>query len=191
MRPPVAPVSSKSEQKPSYVPNSEDDLITVGVPLEQYKPRPSRSRSLKLNMEQSIDYSQRPERVAKKTRRTRTTGEVETTSSATTPEKVRQICDMGFTLLSTQRGNFLKTRALCTSLMVVALRQHNGDVTHTVNWLIANGIPAEDELVPPKSSKLRNSERLPYTPCDNNIHTKSYFYREEVKARRTHTEPHN
>jgi hypothetical protein len=106
MRPPVAPASGKTEQKPSSVPDSEDDLITMGVQLEQYKPRPSRSRSLKLNMEESIDYSQRPERVAKKTRRTRTTGEAETTSTATTPEKVRQICDMGFTLLSTQKGNF-------------------------------------------------------------------------------------
>ncbi|KAJ4353276.1 uncharacterized protein N0V89_005003 [Didymosphaeria variabile] len=135
--------SSNTKGKLSSVPESEDDLMTIGVPLEQYKARPSRSRSMKLSTEEPINYSQRPERVAKKTRRTRTYGEVETTSTATTPEKVRQICDMGFTPLTTKK----------------ALRQHNGDVTHTVDWLIANGVPAEDELPPPKSSKTKDKKK--------------------------------
>lgn len=114
-----ASASSKTEQKPSSVPSSEDDLVT-GVPLEQYKPRPSRSRSLKFNMDESIDYSRRPESVAKKTRRTRTMGEVDTTSTATTPEKVRQICDMGFTPMTTKKGNVsIKNTAWCTLLMVL------------------------------------------------------------------------
>ncbi|KAF2447644.1 hypothetical protein P171DRAFT_229058 [Karstenula rhodostoma CBS 690.94] len=139
----TASASSKTEQKPGSVPNSEDDLVTIGVPLEQYKPRPSRSRSLKLNLEEPIDYAKRPERVAKKTRRTRTTGEVDTASAATTPEKVRQICDMGFTPTTTKK----------------ALRQHNGDVTHTIDWLIATGISAEDELVPPKLPKPKNTKK--------------------------------
>ncbi|KAL1607852.1 hypothetical protein SLS60_002790 [Paraconiothyrium brasiliense] len=139
----AASPSSNTKGNLSSVPESEYDLTTIGVPLEQYKPRPSRSRSMKLSTDEPIDYSQRPERVAKKTRRTRTCGEVETTFTATTPEKVRQICDMGFTPSTTKK----------------ALRQHNGDVTHTVNWLIANGIPAEDELAPPKSSKTKDKKK--------------------------------
>ncbi|KAF9740844.1 hypothetical protein PMIN06_004744 [Paraphaeosphaeria minitans] len=135
-------VPENIEQKPASVPNSEDEIVPIDAPLEQYKPRPSRSRSLKFNMEGSIDYSQRPERVAKKTRRTRTTGEVDTTSTATTPEKVRQICDMGFTPLTTKK----------------ALRQHNGDVTHTIDWLIANGLPTEDKTVSVKPSKSKNTK---------------------------------
>lgn len=95
---------SNTKQRPGSVPNSEDDIPIMDVPLEQYKPRPSRSRSLKLDLEEPINYSQRPERVAKKTRRTRTTGDVDTTSTATTPEKVRQICDMGFTPSTTRKG---------------------------------------------------------------------------------------
>ena len=83
-------------------------MDAVGLPKEQYKPRPSRSRSLKLSGEESIDYSKRPEAVAKKSRRTRTSGEAETTSTATTPEKVKQICDMGFTPTTTKKGELLK-----------------------------------------------------------------------------------
>ncbi|KAJ4296712.1 hypothetical protein N0V90_006760 [Kalmusia sp. IMI 367209] len=134
---------SPNKAKQGHIPSSEDDPIAIDLPKEQYKPRPSRSRSLKLNIGDPIDYSVRPEKAAKKTRRTRTSGDVETGSTATTPEKVKQICDMGFTLMTTKK----------------ALRQHNGDVTHTVNWLIANAVAEEDELAPPRSSKPKNKRR--------------------------------
>ncbi|KAF1974969.1 hypothetical protein BU23DRAFT_566965 [Bimuria novae-zelandiae CBS 107.79] len=133
---PIVSPPDNIKQKLSAVPESEDDL-TIGLPTENYKPRPSRSRSLKLTGEDPIDHSKRPEASARKTRRTRTAGDVETASTATTPEKVQQICDMGFTPLSTKR----------------ALRQHNGDITQTVDWLIANGVAAGDELAPPMSFK--------------------------------------
>lgn len=51
--------------------------------------------------------------------------------SLSTPERVRQICEMGFT----------------PSTSATAMRINNGDVTQTVNWLITNGA-ADDELVP-------------------------------------------
>jgi hypothetical protein len=43
-------------------------------------------------------------------------------------------------------------------LSFTALRQHNGDVTHTVNWLIANGGTSEDELAPSKTSRPDSSK---------------------------------
>lgn len=44
-------------------PRSDDHLI--GLPKEQYKPRPSRSRSEKVTIEVPIDYSTRPEKSTK------------------------------------------------------------------------------------------------------------------------------
>jgi hypothetical protein len=117
------------------VPNSEDDLLAIGIPMEQYKPRPSRSRSLKVSHEEPVDYSVRPEKAAKMTKRRKTTSAAAATRSSaalnslSTPQKVRQICDMGFTPTSTGH----------------ALKQNNGDVTRTVDWLITNGM-GEDEL---------------------------------------------
>lgn len=84
--------------------NVDDDFLAAGVQEEQYKPRPSRSRSSILVGQELIDYSKRPEMSVRKARRTRTSGDVESVSSATTPEKVRQICDMGFTPTATRKG---------------------------------------------------------------------------------------
>ncbi|OAG12907.1 uncharacterized protein CC84DRAFT_1212393 [Paraphaeosphaeria sporulosa] len=148
-----------TEQKSASVPNSEDDIVPIGVSLERYRPRPSRSRSLKLNLEESIDYSQRPERFTKKTRRTRTTGEVDTTSSATTPEKVRQICDMGFTPLTTKK----------------ALRQHNGDVSHTIDWLIANGLSTEDNMGPEKPERSKNTRESKRVEDTHHVPTDMHY----------------
>ena len=47
-----------------------------------------------------------------------------------TPDRIRQICEMGFTPSTSAR----------------ALRKNNGDVTQTVDWLITNRI-ADDELL--------------------------------------------
>jgi hypothetical protein len=125
--------SQHQKSKANTVPNSEEDLAPIGVPAEQYKPRPSRSRSLKVSQEQSVDYSVRPEKANKNKRRKTTTAEATRSTvavdSITTPHKVRLICDMGFTPKSTGR----------------ALKQNNGDVTRTVEWLVSNGM-GEDEL---------------------------------------------
>ncbi|KAL5116775.1 hypothetical protein ACEQ8H_005387 [Pleosporales sp. CAS-2024a] len=116
------------------MPDSEDELAALDLPVEQYKPRPSRSRSLKLNTVEHVDYSIRPEKAAKGNKRRKTTDSPAKTPAPmaeyiTTPEKVRQICDMGFTPCSTGK----------------ALKQNNGDVMVTVDYLITNGLD-EDEL---------------------------------------------
>ncbi|KAH7085837.1 hypothetical protein BKA63DRAFT_432327 [Paraphoma chrysanthemicola] len=124
--------------------NSEDDLVAIDLPKEQYKPRPSRSRSLKTDIQDPIDYSVRPEVAAKSAKRRKTTTAVATTRSsvvvdvATTPQKVRQICEMGFTPTSTG----------------TALRKNNGDVTQTVGWLVNHGL-GEDELATHNTPKRR------------------------------------
>ncbi|GAB7346806.1 hypothetical protein MBLNU459_g1904t1 [Dothideomycetes sp. NU459] len=48
-----------------------DEIAAIGLPKEQYKPRPSRSRSAQIV--EDIDYSVRPEKAAR-VKRTRTTG---------------------------------------------------------------------------------------------------------------------
>ena len=124
------------------VPSSDDDLAAMGLPIEQYKPRPSRSRSLKVEMEQPIDYSARPEKAKKKvSRRRKTTAAVSDTSALTTPQKIQQICDMGFTPSTTGR----------------ALERNNGDVTQTVDWLVRNGI-GEDELASHTTPKKKSGK---------------------------------
>ncbi|KAF1911730.1 hypothetical protein BDU57DRAFT_551790 [Ampelomyces quisqualis] len=124
--------------------SSDDDFFDIGIPVEQYRPRPSRSRSLKVGVEEPVDYSARPEKAAKANKRRKTTGAAASLRSTaaidrvSTPQKVKQICDMGFTPASTGR----------------ALKQNNGDVTLTVNWLITNGM-GEDELAQDTSSRRR------------------------------------
>jgi hypothetical protein len=126
---------SKSEQVP--IAGSDDDLVAMGLPKEQYKPRPSRSRSLKVEEEQPIDYSVRPEKAKKVSKRRQTTAAADA-SNPTTPEKVRQICDMGFTP-STTSG---------------ALKRNNGDVIQTIDWLVTNNV-GHDELAPPSPPKTK------------------------------------
>ncbi|KAH3965154.1 hypothetical protein HBI56_196650 [Parastagonospora nodorum] len=133
--------SSQAKNKAGLNAGSDEDLAFIGIPTEQYKPRPSRSRSLRATPDETIDFSVRPEKAAKGSKRRKTTNVAVTTSTAeyiTTPEKVRQICDMGFTPTSTGR----------------ALKQNNGDVTVTVEWLITNGL-GEDELASSNTPKRK------------------------------------
>jgi hypothetical protein len=130
-------LAAKAKHK-SMVPNSEDDLMAIGLPKEEYKPRPSRSRSLKITAAEPIDYSVRPEKAARKPRRSRTTGG-EHVSPTSTPEKIQQICDMGFTPATTQK----------------ALRENDGDVASTVDWLVVN-VETGDELAPARMSRSRS-----------------------------------
>jgi hypothetical protein len=133
----VKKTSSRSISQLVPITGSDDDLVAIGLPKEQYKPRPSRSRSLKVDEEQPIDYSVRPEKAKKVSKRRQTSGAVNA-SSITTPEKVRQICDMGFTP-STTSG---------------ALKQNNGDVIQTIEWLVTNNV-GHDELAPPSPPRLK------------------------------------
>jgi hypothetical protein len=151
--PPTAPsISSRSQEirdsprqrksKAAVVVSSNDDLTAIGLPKEQYRPRPSRSRSLKVDAEQPIDYSVKPEKAKKVSKRRKTTTAVADTNVITTPQKVQQICDMGFTPSTTG----------------AALERNNGDVTQTVNWLLTNNI-GHDELAPQSPPKTKSTPR--------------------------------
>lgn len=88
----------------------------------------------------------RPEKAARASKRRRTTEVLGSPSShehetpTVTPRRMQKICEMGFTPTTT----------------TIALRQHNGDVTRTVEWLL-NNPTSEDELAamsqPPKKKK--------------------------------------
>lgn len=109
----------------------------------RYNPRPSRSRSLKINVQEPVDYSVRPESAARTRRRKTATGSSNTEKDAA-PEKVQQICDMGFSLSATK----------------TALLQNNGDVTQTIEWLVTNHLDHNeldhDELAPQSSPKSKS-----------------------------------
>ncbi|CAI6256741.1 unnamed protein product [Periconia digitata] len=132
------PLSGSTKDPPEE--SAFDNSASIELSTEQYVPRPSRSRSSKLSLDAPIDYSVRPEKMA---RRTRTSGATESGSGATTPEKVRQITEMGFTPKTTQR----------------ALKRHHGDMASSVEWLIASGEADEDELAPPRSSRSKKAKR--------------------------------
>ncbi|KAF2276161.1 uncharacterized protein EI97DRAFT_433571 [Westerdykella ornata] len=144
---PHGPESSKKKYTKSLPPSTYDELEAIGLPQEQYKPRPSRSRSSRAALYESADYSVRPEAASKKrARRSRTTGALAETAALVTPEKVRQICEMGFTPQSTQR----------------ALEEHNGDVGQSINWLVAHNGDV-DELAlpnPPRIKRRRKNEAI-------------------------------
>ncbi|KAF2266843.1 hypothetical protein CC78DRAFT_566579 [Lojkania enalia] len=135
--------TSGEERKQQSYPTSESDDCLAGGQLsqEQYKPRPSRSRSWKVLEQTSIDYSVKPEKASrKKSKRSKTTGWMEAIDVTMTPRRVRQICEMGFTPSTAQR----------------ALKESNGDVSRTVEWLVTNGSMEDtDELGSPRSSRLR------------------------------------
>ncbi|KAL7772290.1 hypothetical protein CFE70_002247 [Pyrenophora teres f. teres 0-1] len=131
---------TSSRQSKAQIPihGLDDDFMTIGLPMDQYEPRPSRSRSLKIGSADAIDYSVRPE----KARRQRTAAVAEPSNTITTPEKVRQICDMGFTP-STTTG---------------ALERNNGDVMHTIDWLVNNNID-HDELAPQSPPRSKSTSK--------------------------------
>lgn len=111
--------------------------------IDRYRPRPSRSRSLKTSTQESIDYSVRPEKATTVNRRRKSTPA--TTSVAnllSTPDRIQQIRDMGFT----------------PSTSAKALKENNGDVTQSVDWLITNRV-ADDELVSHTSQMSRDDHK--------------------------------
>ncbi|KAH6614899.1 hypothetical protein C7974DRAFT_402874 [Boeremia exigua] len=156
--------SHKRREIASPGPSLDEELSSPGMLGEQYKPRPSRSRSSKIGTQEAIDYSVRPEKAVRANRRERTTPAA--TSALNTPKRIRQICDMGFTPSTSAR----------------ALRQNNGDVTQTVNWLVTNKV-AEDELVDdtPPLPKLNidhpaRSSEMPKDDCEPQAGTSSAKY---------------
>lgn len=120
----------------------------------RYKPRPSRSRSLKAGMQEPIDYSVRPEKVTKASRRRKSTPATTIVASPlSTPDRIQQICEMGFT----------------PSTSAKALKQNNGDVTQSVDWLITNRV-ADDELVSHTSQMTEGDNTQVATNFGTNEH---------------------
>ena len=115
----------------------------------RYKPRPSRSRSLKSGTQESVDHLMVPEKGSRTSKRRRTTpATTRPNNISTTPRKVQQICDMGFT----------------PSTSIRALKYNNGDIMQSVDWLITNKA-GDDELAPHASrkSKTRGCQTAAHT----------------------------
>jgi hypothetical protein len=120
----------------------------------RYKPRPSRSRSLKTGTQESIDYSVRPEKATKANRRRKSTpASTSAANPLSTPDRIQQICDMGFT----------------PSTSAKALKQNNGDVTQSVDWLITNRV-GDDELVSHTSQISRGDTKQTLPNIELNGH---------------------
>ncbi|KAF2813443.1 uncharacterized protein BDZ99DRAFT_460680 [Mytilinidion resinicola] len=76
--------------------NDFDDDGAIGLPKERYKPRPSRSRSTNVILEEPIDFSVRPEKAMKsRSKRNNTTGSIGHLVLSSS-EKAERICAMGF-----------------------------------------------------------------------------------------------
>jgi hypothetical protein len=132
----------RQKSKAAVIASSDDDPTAIGLPKEQYKPRPSRSRSLKVDVEHPIDYSVKPEKAKRISKRRKTSGAVGDSNAVTTPQKVQQICDMGFT----------------PSTTTAALKRNNGDVSRSIDWLVTNNI-GHDELAPRSPLKTKSTPK--------------------------------
>ncbi|KAK8251901.1 hypothetical protein IWZ00DRAFT_254961 [Phyllosticta capitalensis] len=63
---------AKAQQDTSSEPLNGEDVL-IGLPKERYQPRPSRSRSSRLSIEEPIDYSANPDKASKKKAKRRKT----------------------------------------------------------------------------------------------------------------------
>ncbi|KAH8731239.1 hypothetical protein GQ44DRAFT_699558 [Phaeosphaeriaceae sp. PMI808] len=139
-------ISQHQKSEAHLILDPEDPEVT-SLPKEQYKPRPSRSRSLKMDTSEPVDYSVRPEKAVKRRKTTTTTSLGRSTrekAGIKTPQKVQMICEMGFTPISTG----------------TALKQHSGDVAQSIDWLINNGM-GKDELALPNTPKRKPTSKEP------------------------------
>jgi hypothetical protein len=132
----------RRKSKAAVITTFDDDLAAIGLPKEQYVPRPSRSRSLKVDVEQNINFSAKLEKAKRVSKRRKTTAAIGDANVITTPQKVQQICEMGFT----------------PSTTAAALKRNNSDVTQTINWLVTNNIN-HDELAPLSPPKTKSTSK--------------------------------
>ena len=134
----------------------------------RYEPRPSRSRSLKVDTHETIDYSIRPEKATKASRRRISTPTATSIGNPLdTPDRIRQIWEMGYTPSTSKR----------------ALRENNDDVTQTVDWLITNGV-ADDELVSHNSQMSKTGDDGPTTNIESHKHNGG-FQASHIDAKQT------
>ncbi len=167
----------ESDDQPATDELNSDD-IAVGLPKERYQPRPSRSRSTRVDFD-DIDYSARPEKVAKERRKSEvsksrtgtedaaeqaskmppakstkvTKGKLKRskTADSATAEKLQSLRDMGFS----------PTRA------TIVLEQQSGNIGQTVEVLINNPVeakPVTDNAAGPNSSHKESAQDSTPTP---------------------------
>jgi hypothetical protein len=141
----AAPEMQKAKLKHSgdEAPMLDSDDLVIGLPKEQYKPRPSRSRSSRIAEDPSIDYSVRPERATKaKRRKTVNDFTLGSPSAKTDAEKMAQIGSMGFTPRQTK----------------TALIETSGNVERAIEHLITHSTHGKENS-PSKPSKSRSKSK--------------------------------
>lgn len=135
----------KSSNKDALPLNSDD--LAIGLPKEQYKPRPSRSRSARIVEDASIDYSKRPETLTtSKLKRRKTTNEISSGSPKATvdAEKMAQIGSMGFTPRQTR----------------AALEESSGNIERAIENLLAQSSGGKESSPSKKPSKTRSKSTI-------------------------------
>jgi len=132
--------------------NINSDDIAIGLPVEQYKPRPSRSRSTHV-IGEPIDYSVVPERAAKrKSKRRKTVGDDLSLQGEEEDSKLQSLQDMGFSP-ETSRNTLI---------------QHSGNIENAVADLV-NRLPTTastslDQLADEVSVTAATFGNEPQTP---------------------------
>lgn len=103
--------------------NSDD--VAIGLPKERYVPRPSRSRSVRSNIEEP-DYSVKPEKAGKGSTRRRTTSDASTPGrrKPSAAEKVETMVSMGYSPARSRK----------------ALKECGNDLESAVDSLLADEI---------------------------------------------------
>ncbi|KAF1982910.1 hypothetical protein K402DRAFT_456945 [Aulographum hederae CBS 113979] len=136
--------STRKRQADGNCPDSDE--LAIGLPKEQYKPRPSRSRSAQVSNE-PIDYSIAPEKaVRSKIKRAKTTNSSIPSVQSPPAVELDLMKDMGFSPGTSRK----------------ALAASNGDVAAAVNGLLQQTVSknsrAKETAVEEKSfSKLNQS----------------------------------
>ncbi|KAK7535986.1 uncharacterized protein J3D65DRAFT_668441 [Phyllosticta citribraziliensis] len=112
--------AAKAQKTDSSEPLNSDDIL-IGLPKEKYQPRPSRSRSSRLAVEEPIDYSINPEKAAKQKAKRRKTEDVSTIGrlKLSVADKLERMVDMGFSPISSK----------------AALKEHGNDLDNAVESL--------------------------------------------------------
>ncbi|KAF2417123.1 hypothetical protein EJ08DRAFT_684164 [Tothia fuscella] len=143
------PSTSANESRKAKKRVTEDELEAddsiAGLPRENYKPRPSRSRSTQVLHEESIDYSKRPEQKVKGGgKRRKTMNDLSSSHVAmSASEKVEAIGGMGFS----------------PTLARHALERSSGDMDQAIEKLLSNAAP--DPIDPDTASRFIGVEISP------------------------------
>ncbi|KAJ8115648.1 hypothetical protein OPT61_g2752 [Boeremia exigua] len=112
---------------------SNDDLVNLEFPREQYQPRPSRSTSSKIGTQEIVDYSVKSEKAAKVSRRKKSNpAAASQADSLSTPKKVRPVREVSSTSCTNERNP----------------QKKNNDVTRITDREIRDGLNLKVSQMP-------------------------------------------